>query len=137
MLLRDLISFVQFKKREELPWRSVDFSYFYSFMGVFHILQIVETVPNSFNLLSILTDEDCGSWKWFKYDEKWCKWVLCQLTFTCSKSAIETLEKRCEICSKLTIKAPGCHWRCSSVFIVNFEHISHLFLVFLMVTLSK
>ena len=63
MLLRDLISFVQFKKREELPWRIVDFSYFYSFMGVFHILQIVETVPNSFNLLSILTDEDCGSWK--------------------------------------------------------------------------
>ena len=35
--------------------------------------------------------------------------------------------KRCDICSKLTRKA-----RRSGVFIVNFEHISHIFLVFLM-----
>ena len=35
--------------------------------------------------------------------------------------------KRCEICSKLTIKTPV---------IVNFEHISHV-LVFLLLTLSK
>ena len=41
--------------------------------------------------------------------------------------------KRCEICSKLAIKTPKrCQWRRSSVFIVNFEHISHLFLVFLL-----
>ena len=34
---------------------------------------------------------------------------------------------RCEICSKLTIKtAERRHWRRSGVFIVNFEHISHL-----------
>ena len=34
---------------------------------------------------------------------------------------------RCEICSKLTIKTPERrHWRHSGVFIVNFEHISHL-----------
>ena len=39
---------------------------------------------------------------------------------------------RCEICSKLTIKT----W-CYGVFIVNFEHISHLVLVFLLLTLSK
>ena len=37
--------------------------------------------------------------------------------------------KRCEICSKLTIKVP--ERRHSGVFIVNFEHISHLFLVLL------
>ena len=35
---------------------------------------------------------------------------------------------RCEICSKLTIKTPErCKWRRPGVFIVNFEHISHLF----------
>ena len=34
----------------------------------------------------------------------------------------------CEICSKLTIKTPERH--CSGVFVVNFEHISHLNLVF-------
>ena len=38
--------------------------------------------------------------------------------------------KRCEICSKLTIKTP-------SVFIVKFEHISYLFLVFLLSTLNQ
>ena len=41
--------------------------------------------------------------------------------------------KRCEICSNLTTKIPGRrHWRCTGVFIVNFEHVSYLFLVFLL-----
>ena len=41
--------------------------------------------------------------------------------------------KRCEICSKLTMKRPEQNnWRRSGVFIVNFMHISHLFLVFLL-----
>ena len=45
---------------------------------------------------------------------------------------------RCEICLKLTIKTPERRqWRRSGVFIVNFERISHLFLVFLLLTLSK
>ena len=41
---------------------------------------------------------------------------------------------KCEICPKLTIKTQE---RRSSVFFVNFEHISHLVLVFLLLTLSK
>ena len=45
---------------------------------------------------------------------------------------------RCEIYSKLTIKTPERRqWRRSGVFIVNFEHISHLVLVFLKLTLSS
>ena len=44
---------------------------------------------------------------------------------------------RCEICSKLIIKIPERRqWRRSGIFIVNFEHISHLFLVFLLLTLN-
>ena len=44
----------------------------------------------------------------------------------------------CEICSKLTMKTPERrHWRRSSVFIVNSEHISHLIPVFLLLTLSR
>ena len=39
--------------------------------------------------------------------------------------------KSCEICSKLTIKTPE-----RRQFIVNFEHISHLVLVFLLLTLN-
>ena len=42
--------------------------------------------------------------------------------------------RKCEICSKFTIKSPE---RRSSVFIVNFEHISLLVLVFILVTLSR
>ena len=43
--------------------------------------------------------------------------------------------KRCETCSKLTIKTPQlCHWRISGVFIVNFENIPYIFLVFLLLT---
>ena len=40
-----------------------------------------------------------------------------------------------EICSRLTIKTlEQCQWRCSGVFNVNFEHISQLVLVFLLLT---
>ena len=53
--------------------------------------------------------------------------VSTQPVITCSKLTIETLEKRCEICSKLRIKPPKqCHWRRFGGIIVNFEHISHL-----------
>ena len=45
---------------------------------------------------------------------------------------------RCEICSKLTIKTPERHhWRRSGVLIANFEHISHLVLVFLLLPLNR
>ena len=39
--------------------------------------------------------------------------------------------------SKLTIKTPErCHWHRSGVFFVNFEHILHLALVFLLLSLN-
>ena len=67
-----------------------------------------------------------------------CRREQTRLVFTCSKLTIETLEQaRCEICSKLTIKIPERRqWRRSGIFIVNFEHISHLALVFLLLTLN-
>ena len=44
----------------------------------------------------------------------------------------------CEICSQLTIKTPDRrHWRRSDVFIVKFENISQLDLVFPWLTLNK
>ena len=64
----------------------------------------------------------------------------------CSKLIIKIPERRSGIfivhfehishlaCSKLTIKIPECR---SGVFIVNFEHISHFVLVFLLLTLSR
>ena len=57
-----------------------------------------------------------------------------QLILTCAKSTTETLKT---LSSKLTIKTPERrHWRGSSVFVANFEHISHLFLEFLFWTLN-
>ena len=50
---------------------------------------------------------------------------------------IPEIWERWEICSKLTIKTPESHQlRRSGVFIVNFENISHLVLVFLLLTLN-
>ena len=44
--------------------------------------------------------------------------------------------KRCEICSKLTIKASErCQWHCG-IFTLNFQHISHFFL-FPLLTFNK
>ena len=40
-------------------------------------------------------------------------------------------------CSKLTIEMPErCQWHLSGIFIINFEHISYLILVFLLLTLG-
>ena len=55
----------------------------------------------------------------FKWDE--VRWDASQLTFTCSKSTIETLEKGVKYVQTY----------------VNFEHISQLYLVFLFSTLNK
>ena len=44
---------------------------------------------------------------------------------------------RCEICSKLTIMTNDANDVVLVVFNVNFEHISHLVLVFLLSTLSR
>ena len=55
-----------------------------------------------------------------------------QPTFTSSKLPIKTLKHGVGICSKITIKTP--ERRHSGLFIVNFEHISHLALVFLLIT---
>ena len=53
-------------------------------------------------------------------------------------STIETLEQGYKICSKLTIEIPERRqWHLSGAFIVNFEHISYLALVFLLLTLSS
>ena len=66
--------------------------------------------------------------------------VVIQLTFTCSKSTIETLEQsvKYEICSKLTTKTPKRLLRRHyGVFIANLKQISHLVLVFLLLTFNR
>ena len=58
-----------------------------------------------------------------------------QPAFTCLKLTIE--RQRCEINLMLTIETPERHyWRRFGVFIIIFEDISHLFLVFLLLTLN-
>ena len=54
---------------------------------------------------------------------KLLKYLIIPANITCSKSTIKTLEEGLKICPKLTIKTR------------NFEHILHLLLVFLLLTL--
>ena len=64
--------------------------------------------------------------------------VRTQPAIACSKLIIETPRTEYKICSKLTIKTPERHqWRRVGVFIDNFEHISHLVIVLLLLTLSR
>ena len=67
----------------------------------------------------------------------------CYLTPACIfllKVNNRSTRTNCEICSKLTTKAPETKvkikdsWRRSGAFFVSFEHISYLFLVFLLLT---
>ena len=58
-----------------------------------------------------------------------------QETFTCSKSTMETIEKGVKCVPKLIIEASEqCHEVLVSI--VNFEYMSHLFLLLLLLTLS-
>ena len=64
-----------------------------------------------------------------------------KLFLTANKYLLKPINKNtrkmCEICSNLTIKAlERRKWRRSGVFMVSFEHILHLFLVFLLLTLN-
>ena len=86
--------------------------------------------------------------KWFCYvhfaiSRK--KKVILQLNSNCIpddnymfKVNNKNTKTRCEICSKLTIKTSEWgHWCCSDLINNNFEHTSHLLLVFLLLTLSR
>ena len=67
-----------------------------------------------------LTGRYCYSFKKFTY--------ITQPAFTCLKLTTETLEEGVKYVQS---------WCRSGVFIINFEHISHLVLVFLLLNLSK
>ena len=71
--------------------------------------------------------------------EKFYKKENTQQTFTCSNLQTTTKKKdtrkKCKVCSKSTMKTT--EQRRSGVFIVDFEHILHLFLVSILWTLSK
>ena len=64
-------------------------------------------------------------------------WNNSLLKFTFSKSTMET-RTMCEICPEVTIKTQERHYRGrSGLFVINFEEISHIALVFPVLTLNK
>ena len=75
-------------------------------------------------------------------------WVVCLIKYFWAskrpagiyllKVNIGSIRTRCEICSKLTIKTPE-QWQrcCFCVLIDNFEHVSHLALLFLLLNLNR
>ena len=79
------------------------------------------------------------TWKSYRYDHIWLGLVMIYLTANIYfKINNKNTRKKCKICSELTMRTPECRQgRHSGIFIVNFEHISHLFLVFLLLTWKK
>ena len=64
--------------------------------------------------------------------------IYCPANIFLFKVSNRNIGKRCEICSKLRINtSEQSRWQRSDVFIVNFEHISHLILVLLLLTLNS
>ena len=59
------------------------------------------------------------------------EYLITQPVFTCSKSTIEKTTIW-EICPKVTNTSEWRQWRCSGVFIVKFEHVSHFYLFLLL-----
>ena len=119
--------------------------YFYQFSHCHTMVPSI--ILLQFNLSTIF-------WKWKKkiyyYDnikyatlcnvvldnERWKNWFN-PAGFYLLKVNDRNTTKMHEICPKLTIKTPEqCHWCCSGVFIVNFKHISHFVLMFLLLTLN-
>ena len=68
----------------------------------------------------------------------WPNYSPTQPTFTCSMSAEQSQQKMYEICSDLTIETPEWrHWHRFGVFNMNFEHSSHIVLIFPWLTFTK
>ena len=69
---------------------------------------------------------------------RWTKALTCPIGNYMFKINNRNSRTRCEIRSELIIKkAERCQWRRSGVFVVNFENISHLVLVFPLLILSS
>ena len=64
---------------------------------------------------------------WVDFDRFWL-YGFSQPVITCSKLTIKTLEQKVKYVQKLSLKTSERRQWCSGVFIVNFEHISHLVL---------
>ena len=100
--------------------------------------------------LSIHSYPDSSNLEWWTFKNK-MRLILVMIVITFIYSSIvdvpagiyllkvnkKNTRTRWEICSELTIKTQERRqWRRSDVFIVNFEHISHLIQVFLLLTLN-
>ena len=103
------------------------------------LLVFEEALKNMFRLQIV----DWG--KWEKTWRFWCssEWffmwfLLYPASIYLFKVNNRNTRTMCEICSKLTIKTPERRrWRRSGIFIVNFEQIFHIVLVFLLLTSSQ
>ena len=119
------------KNVETIPFKSFSFFHVYSFD--FYLLLHSKIGKASYSHKSIRNS--------FLWDYK-VAWKNVANASPKRQLNVQSLKRntrtRCEICLMLTIKTPERHqWRRSVVFIVNFEHISHLALVFLLLTLKR
>ena len=64
--------------------------------------------------------------------------ILSHLAFTCSKSTMQTPERFVKTCPKFIMETQELRqWHCFILFIIKFKLISHIVLVFSLLTLNK
>ena len=122
-----------------LCWQSTSFqaacNYMFKVINLFKVTNN-NTSATSINavLVSLLLNLNTFSILIFTFSLIW----ISPANIYLFKVSDRNTRKRCEIRSKLTVKTPKLrHWHRSGVFNVTFEHIPHLFLVFLSLNLNR
>ena len=96
-----------------------------------------ETLLKKETLAQVFSCEFCEISKNIFFSQNTSSGCFCQQTFTGSKWTIETLEKGAKyVQSQQWRQQYGIRF-CSGTLIVNFDHISHLFLMFLWLALNR
>ena len=103
-------------------------------------MELFAKIVNVWKLLTIFAKNSIFMFNWV-LTCLWTLWIIFDTIYPAGNYLFKFKNRnsrtRCEMYSKLTIKTlERRHWRSSGFFIVKFEHISNLVLVFLLLTLN-
>ena len=104
-------------------------------------MELFSKIVNVWKLLTIFAKSSIFMFNWV-LTCLWTPWIIFNTTYPAANYLFKFKNRnsrtRCEMCSKLTIKTlERRHCRFSGFFIVKFENISNLVIVFLLLTLNN
>ena len=115
-------------------WKCILFSALYVFHSTFWILNFYLQWQKLAHFRQLWKLDNPNH---FAYIQFFAKWSILPVGNYMSKVNYRNTRTRCEICSKLTVKTPERRLASFWYLNINFEHISHLVLVFLLLPFSK